>query len=62
MLRLIKTSEGEYRIEGLRQEHVLRIYSSLDSVRQRSDYIAELDVLTSILKMDMENLNKKDKS
>ena len=56
-MQLIKAKENDYKIEGLTDIQVLRIYKALESVNNKSQ-ILELDVMVNCLKIDMDNLNK----
>jgi len=57
IMQLIKAKENDYKIEGLTDIQVLRIYKALESVNNKSQ-ILELDVMVNCLKIDMDNLNK----
>lgn len=54
-MQLIKVN-NKYRIEGLTDIQVLRIYKALESANTNN--LGELAVMTNCLKMDMDKLNR----
>lgn len=59
MFQLIKTNNNDYRIEGLTDIQVLRIYQALKSANNKS-HCLELETMTQCLKIDMYIINKQE--